>query len=39
MGEIQYQRSYRNQSFLFREVANPGFNEGVGGIFPLAVGN
>ena len=39
MGHIQYQRSYRNQSFLFRDGANPGFHEGVADILSLAVGN
>jgi peptidyl-dipeptidase A len=29
---------YRNQSFLFREGANPGFHEGVGDILSLTVG-
>ena len=38
MGHIQYQRSYRNQSFLFRDGANPGFHEGVADILSLAVG-
>ena len=39
MGHIQYQRSYRNQSFLFRDGANPGFHEGIADILSLAVGN
>lgn len=39
MGHIQYQRSYRNESFLFREGANPGFHEGVADVISLAVGN
>jgi len=39
MGHIQYQRSYRNQSFLFRDGANPGFHEGVADILSLAVGS
>lgn len=38
MGHIQYQRSYRNLSFLFRDGANPGFHEGVADILSLAVG-
>ena len=38
MGHIQYQRSYRNQSFLYRDGANPGFHEGVADILSLAVG-
>jgi hypothetical protein len=39
MGHIQYQRSYRNLSFLYQEGANPGFHEAVGDILSLAVGN
>jgi len=39
MGHIQYQRSYKNLSFLFRDGANPGFHEGVADILSLAVGN
>jgi hypothetical protein len=38
MGHIQYQRSYRNQSFLYRDGANPGFHEGIADILSLAVG-
>ncbi len=38
MGHTQYQMSYRNQSFLFRDGANPGFHEGVADILGLAVG-
>ena len=29
---------YRNQSYLFRDGANPGFHEGVADILSLAVG-
>ena len=39
MGHIQYQRSYRNLSYLYQEGANPGFHEAVGDILSLAVGN
>ena len=28
MGHTQYQMRYRNQPFLFRDGANPGFHEG-----------
>ena len=38
MGHIQYQRSYRNQSLLYRDGANPGFHEGIADILSLAVG-
>ncbi len=38
MGHTQYQMSYRNQSYLFRNGANPGFHEGVADILSLAVG-
>ncbi len=29
---------YKNQSYLFRDGANPGFHEGVADILSLAVG-
>ncbi len=38
MGHIQYFMRYRNQSYLFRSGANPGFHEGVADILSLAVG-
>merc|ERR1739838_1289875 len=38
MGHIQYFMRYRNQPFLFRTGANPGFHEGVADILSLAVG-
>jgi len=38
MGHIQYYLQYKNQSFLFRSGANPGFHEGVADIVSLAVG-
>ena len=37
MGHIQYFMRYRNQSFLFRNGANPGFHEAVADILSLAV--
>ena len=36
MGHIQYFMHYRNQSFLFRNGANPGFHEGVADVFSIA---
>ena len=38
MGHTQYQMAYKNQSFLFRDGANPGFHEGVADILTLPVG-
>lgn len=38
MGHIQYFMRYRNQSYFFRNGANPGFHEGVADILSLAVG-
>ncbi len=38
MGHTQYQMSYSNLSYLFRDGANPGFHEGVADILGLAVG-
>ena len=38
MGHIQYQMAYKNQSFFFRNGANPAFHEGVADILSLAVG-
>ncbi len=38
MGHIQYMMNYRNQSFLYRFGANPGFHEGVADVLGLAVG-
>ena len=38
MGHIQYFMRYRNQSYFFRDGANPGFHEGVADILSLAVG-
>ena len=37
MGHIQYMMSYRNQSYLYRDGANPGFHEGVADILSIAV--
>merc|ERR1719184_44994 len=38
MGHVQYFLQYTNQSFLYRNGANPGFHEGVADILSLAVG-
>ena len=38
MGHTQYQMAYKNQSFLYRNGANPGFHEGVADILSIAVG-
>jgi hypothetical protein len=38
MGHIQYYLQYKNQSYLYRSGANPGFHEGVADILSLAVG-
>ena len=38
MGHIQYQMAYKNQSYLYRTGANPGFHEGVADILSIAVG-
>jgi len=38
MGHVQYHLAYKNQSFLFRSGANPGFHEGVADILSIAVG-
>lgn len=38
MGHIQYFMRYRNQSFMFRDGANPGFHEAVADILTLPVG-
>ena len=38
MGHIQYQMAYKNQSFLYRNGANPAFHEGIADILSLAVG-
>ena len=37
MGHTQYQMAYRNQSYLYRNGANPGFHEGVADILSIAV--
>lgn len=37
-GHVQYFLRYRNQSYLFRNGANPGFHEAVADILALAVG-
>jgi len=37
MGHIQYYMRYRNQSYFFRDGANPGFHEGVADILSLAM--
>lgn len=38
MGHIQYFMQYRNQSFLFRNGANPGFHEGMADVLSIATG-
>ena len=38
MGHIRYFMNYRNQSYLFRAGANPGFQEAVADVVPLATG-
>jgi len=38
MGHVQYFLQYKNNSFLYRDGANPGFHEGVADILSLAVG-
>jgi len=38
MGHVQYFLQYNNQSYLYRDGANPGFHEGVADILSLAVG-
>ena len=38
MGHVQYFLQYKNQSYLYRNGANPGFHEGVADILSLAVG-
>ncbi|XP_042221531.1 angiotensin-converting enzyme-like isoform X2 [Homarus americanus] len=37
MGHIQYDLQYRNQPFIFRDGANPGFHEAVGDVLALSV--
>ncbi|XP_050739110.1 angiotensin-converting enzyme-like isoform X1 [Eriocheir sinensis] len=36
MGHIQYDLQYRNQPFIFRDGANPGFHEAVGDVMALS---
>ncbi|KAK8746314.1 hypothetical protein OTU49_017362, partial [Cherax quadricarinatus] len=36
MGHIQYDIQYRNQPFIFRDGANPGFHEAVGDVLALS---
>ncbi|XP_045138200.1 angiotensin-converting enzyme-like isoform X1 [Portunus trituberculatus] len=36
MGHIQYDLQYRNQPFVFRDGANPGFHEAVGDVMALS---
>ncbi|KAK7075582.1 hypothetical protein SK128_019629 [Halocaridina rubra] len=36
MGHIQYDLQYRNQPFIFRDGANPGFHEAVGDVLALS---
>uniref|UniRef100_A0A6A7G2J0 Angiotensin-converting enzyme n=1 Tax=Hirondellea gigas TaxID=1518452 RepID=A0A6A7G2J0_9CRUS len=36
MGHIQYDMLYRNQPFIFRDGANPGFHEAVGDVVALS---
>jgi len=38
MGHTQYQMAYKNESYLYRDGANPGFHEGVADILSIAVG-
>ena len=38
MGHIQYFMRYRNQTYLFRKGANPGFHEAVADTISLAIG-
>lgn len=38
MGHVEYFMSYRNQSYLYRSGANPGFHEGIGDTIALSVG-
>lgn len=37
LGHIQYYQQYHHQPLVFREAANPGFNEAIGGFITLAV--
>ncbi|CAG0918117.1 unnamed protein product [Notodromas monacha] len=37
MGHIQYFQQYRNQPFIFRDGANPGFHEAIGDTLALSV--
>ncbi|GAB6018818.1 hypothetical protein CHUAL_000479 [Chamberlinius hualienensis] len=37
MGHIQYYQQYKNQSYLFRDGANPGFHEAIGDVLALSV--
>jgi peptidyl-dipeptidase A len=37
MGHMEYFLQYTNESYAFREGANPGFHEAVGNAMPLAV--
>ena len=37
MGHIQYYMQYRNQTYLYRSGANPGFHEAIGDTMALAV--
>lgn len=39
MGHIQYYILYKNQPFLFRAGANPGFHEAVGDTMALSTSN
>lgn len=36
MGHIQYDMQYRNQPFIFRDGANPGFHEAIGDVLALS---
>ncbi|ODM92909.1 Angiotensin-converting enzyme [Orchesella cincta] len=36
LGHIQYYMSYRNQPYLFRNGANPGFHEAIGDVISLS---
>ncbi|KAA0203833.1 hypothetical protein HAZT_HAZT000945, partial [Hyalella azteca] len=36
MGHIQYDMLYKNQPFIFRDGANPGFHEAIGDVVALS---
>ncbi|CAD5120084.1 DgyrCDS8665 [Dimorphilus gyrociliatus] len=39
MGHIEYYMSYRNQSYFYRNGANPAFHEAIGDTIALSAGN